>query len=77
MRFEELILKIPGDEFRVRFHHRLTVIHGVGSLERSALADSMIGALAGADSPTELTYVDNQGRRIRATGAEGRDSPSR
>ena len=38
MRLEELILRIPGDEFQVRFHEQLTVLSGIGMLERQALA---------------------------------------
>ncbi|MEY2434630.1 MAG: hypothetical protein QOC92_4355, partial [Acidimicrobiaceae bacterium] len=28
MRLEDLVLRIPGDEFRVRFHEHLTVLSG-------------------------------------------------
>src|SRR5688572_11665718 len=61
VRFEELVLRIPGDEFRVRFHDQLTVLCGIGMLERQALADSVIGALTGAADSTVLTYTDNTG----------------
>ena len=66
MRFEELVLRIPGDEVRVRFHDRFTMIAGIGTIERGALADSIIAALAGGEGATELTYLDGTGSRITA-----------
>ena len=62
MRLEELILRIPGDEFQVRFHEHLTVLSGVGMLERQALADSIIGALTGGADNAVARLVDHTGR---------------
>ena len=55
MRLEELVLRTAGDEFRVRFHEQLTVLSGIGMLERQALADSLLGALTGNAENTILT----------------------
>ena len=33
MRLEQLSLRIPGDEFRLRFHERLTIVSGIGVLD--------------------------------------------
>ena len=84
MRLEELILRIPGDEFQVRFHEHLTVLSGIGMLERQALADSIIGALTGSADSSVLHLVDHTGRQIEIVSnggtAEGRylddDSPA-
>ncbi|MEY2452199.1 MAG: hypothetical protein QOD92_1773 [Acidimicrobiaceae bacterium] len=64
MRLEELVLRIPGDEFQVRFHEHLTVLSGIGMLERQALADSIIGALSGHAENTVLTLQDRTGRPV-------------
>lgn len=64
MRFEELLLRIPGDEFRIRFHERMTVLSGIGLLERQAMTDSIVGAVTGEADATTLTYVDDAGRRV-------------
>jgi hypothetical protein len=65
VRFEELSLRIPGDELRMRFHDKITVLSGIGALERQGLVESLLGALAaGPAQSAELTYVDAQGQRI-------------
>jgi hypothetical protein len=72
VRFDELVLLIPGDEFHIRFHPQLTVLSGIGMLERQALADSLIGALTGTAESTVLTMTDNSGREIHARASGGR-----
>ena len=62
MRLEHLVLRIPGDEFQVRFHEHLTVLSGIGMLERQALADSLLGALTGNADNTIVTFRDRSGR---------------
>jgi len=76
VRFEQLTLRIPGDEFRVPFHERLTVLAGIGVLERRAMIDSIVGALAGGPQSTELVYRDAQGRTVTVTCEAGRVSSS-
>jgi hypothetical protein len=71
MRLEELVLRTPGDEFRVRFHEHLTVLSGIGMLERQALADSLLGALTGNAENTVLTYVDREGRIVEILSSGG------
>lgn len=68
------MLRIPGDEFRVRFHEQLTVLSGIGMLERQALADSVIGALTGATESTVMTLTDNTGRPVQLVSSAGRVS---
>jgi hypothetical protein len=71
MRLDELVLRIPGDEFRVHFHEHLTVLCGIGLLERHALADSLLQALAGTAENTTLTYTDRTGRQVQVVSAGG------
>src|SRR5262249_22671823 len=71
MRLEELVLRTPGDEFRVRFHEHLTVLSGIGMLERQAFADSLPGALTGNAENTVLTYVDRDGRIVEIISSGG------
>lgn len=71
MRYDEFALRVPGDDdgFRIRFHKQLTVLAGVGSLERQALLDAVIGALTGSGDAATLTCFDYTGRQMQlATG---------
>ena len=71
MRLEDLVLRIPGDEFQVRFHEHLTVLCGIGMLERQALADSIVGALSGQAENTVLTFKDRTGRPVEIVSTGG------
>lgn len=71
MRLQELVLRIPDDELRIRFHAQLTVLCGIGLLERKALIDSLIGAMTGTGGETLLTYLDQQGRLVELVGGDG------
>src|SRR4051794_25211102 len=71
MRLDDLVLKLPGDEFQVRFHEHLTVLSGVGMLERQALADSIIGALTGNAEHTVVTMIDRTGRPFEIVASGG------
>ncbi|MBV8162558.1 MAG: hypothetical protein JO265_16695 [Acidimicrobiia bacterium] len=71
MRFEELSLRIPGDELRVRFHKRITVLSGLEDSERRGLVDSLLGGLAdGPTGQTVLVYRDAQDRRVTVSRDE-------
>ncbi len=65
VRIEQLTLQVPGDEFRLRFHEHLTVIAGIGVLERQALVDSLVLGLAGVAPGTSVDYRDGTGRLVR------------
>src|SRR5436190_22665360 len=71
MRLEDLVLRIPGDEFQVHFHEHLTVLSGIGMLERQALADSLVGALSGHAENTVLTFKDRTGRPVEIVSSGG------
>jgi hypothetical protein len=66
------VLRIPGDELRVRFHEQLTVLCGIGILERQALRESLISALAGTADDTVLTYTDRTGRQVEIVSTGGK-----
>lgn len=70
MRFEEFCLRIPDGEFRMRFHERLTVVAGIGSIERDELLDSVLGALTGSLADTRFTYVDELGQVVAVEQGE-------
>src|SRR5258708_2746664 len=71
MRLEDLVLRIPGDEFQVHFHEQLTVLSGIGMLERQALADSIIGALTGDAENSVATLTDRTGRPVEIVSNGG------
>lgn len=76
MRYDEFALRVPGEDegFRIRFHEHLTVLAGVGSLERQALIDAVVGALTGEGDATTLTCTDYTGRPMELTTGGGRVS---
>ena len=73
VRFDELVLKVPGDELRVKFHPRMTVLSGLGAPEREALARSIAGALTGGADSTAMRYQDGTGRLVNVLA--GPDGP--
>ena len=71
MRFDEFVLRVPGEEFRLRFHEQLTVLAGVGALERQALIAALVGSLTGDADSTTLTCIDHTGRAVELTNERG------
>ena len=67
MRFDEFVLRVPGEEFRIRFHEHLTVLAGVGALERQALVSALVGAMSGTTDGTTIACVDHTGRPVEVT----------
>ena len=72
VRFVELVLRIPGDEYKIRFHDQLTVLSGIGMIEREALADSLIGAITGEAESTVLVFLDGDSRPAQIVSSDGR-----
>src|ERR1700737_2705084 len=75
MRFHQLILEEGSDEVVLAFHPRLTVIAGLGRLEREGVIGELLGVLAGVRENSRLDLVDDGGRRlsVRRAGAHERD----
>ena len=71
MRIDELVLKVAGDELRVKFHPQLTVLAGLSASERERLTSSIFGALTGGAESTALRYADGTGRMVSLVGEGG------
>jgi hypothetical protein len=78
MRIEELIVLQADGLLSVPFHHRLTVLTGVGATGRTELIETLHRAMNGTDGSTELRYRDELGRPllVRRTGGRRRVSAS-
>lgn len=64
MRFQRLLLESAGATVTVDLHPRLTIVAGVGELERQSLVTELLGGLAGSRPGTHLEVVDDSGRRL-------------
>ncbi|HEX7166484.1 MAG TPA: hypothetical protein VF230_05835 [Acidimicrobiales bacterium] len=64
MRFQRLLLESAGATVTVDLHPRLTVVAGVGDLERESLVTELLGGLASSRPGTHLEVVDDSGRRL-------------
>jgi hypothetical protein len=70
--FERLAIEAGGDTFTLGFHERLTVIAGVGRLEREGLENELVGALSSGRSGVHLEIRSDAGGRyaiVRPSGA--------
>lgn len=76
MRFQRLLLEAGAHTVTVDLHPRLTIIAGVGDLERESLVTELLGGLAGSRPGTHLELVEDTGRRLGvihpASGARDR-----
>ena len=64
MHWERLILSSRDSSVTVRFHPRLTVVVGVGPLEREGITSEVLGALRGPRPGTNLEVVEADGSRL-------------
>ena len=64
MRFQRLLLEAAGATVTVDLHPRLTVVAGVGPLERESLVTELLGGLASSRPGTHLEVIDDSGRRL-------------
>jgi hypothetical protein len=75
VRYERLVIEAGDNSFCLDLHPRLTVIAGVGRVERDALVGELVGALSSNRSGVHLEAVEDGGRRLavfRPTGAAAR-----
>ncbi len=75
VRFERLIIEAGSATFNLDLHQRLTVIAGVGKMERDALVAELLAALTSGRSGVHVEAVEDTGRRLavfRPAGAKGR-----
>lgn len=75
MRYERLVIEAGANTFTLDLHPRLTVIAGLGRVERDALVAELLGALASARTGVHVEAVEDTGRRLavfRPAGAKPR-----
>lgn len=71
MLFERLAIDAEADTFNLDFHDRLTVITGVGHLEREGLINELVGALGDSRSGVHLEMASDAGNRFAVFRPEG------
>lgn len=64
MRFERLVIEAGENTFSLAFHPRLTVISGVGRLEREGLVSELVGALSASRAGVHAEIVADNGNRF-------------
>jgi hypothetical protein len=76
MRIEELVVLQPDGLLSVPFHHRMSVLTGLGGPARGEFVETLHRAMNGTDGSTELRYRDDHGRPllVRRTGGRRRVS---
>lgn len=76
MRIKQLVLFGPGEDFRLQFGERLTVLAGLSTDERAELVEVLVEAMAGRLPNASVIYTDHAGRRVFAdrTGATFADT---
>jgi hypothetical protein len=71
MRFERIVIEAGTNTFSLDFHERLTVVAGLGRLEREGLVNELIGALSASRSGVHLEMVSDAGSRFAIFRPEG------
>lgn len=64
MRVERLVIEAGPNTVSLELHPRLTVVAGLGRLEREALAGELLAALASNRTGVHLEAVEDGGRRL-------------
>jgi len=75
MRFERLVIEAGENTFTLDFHPRLTVISGVGQLEREGLISELVGSLSSSRPGVHAEIAADNGNRFaifRPHGARAR-----
>ena len=73
MRYERLVIDAGGDTtFALEFHPRLTVVTGVGRLEREGLMSELVGVLSSNRSGGALEVTDDHGRHLAIFRPQGK-----
>jgi hypothetical protein len=69
--FERLVIDAGAGTYGLDFHERLTVITGVGQLEREGLVNELVGALGNSRSGVHLEMASDAGNRFAVFRPEG------
>ena len=75
MQFERLVIEAGSNTFSLALHPRLTVIAGLGQLERDSLIGELVGALSSSRTGVHAELVEDGGRHLavfRPTGGRHR-----
>ncbi len=64
MHFERLVIEAGDNTFTLDLHPRLTVIAGVGRLEREGLVSELVGALSSSRPGVHLELEEDSGRHL-------------
>jgi len=75
MRFERMVIEAGTNTFSLAMHPRLTIIAGLGQVERDGICGELIGSLSSSRNGVHLELVTDQGRRLavfRPAGARHR-----
>lgn len=64
MRFDRLVIEADENTFSLEFHPRLTVIGGVGRLEREGLITELVGSLSSSRAGVHAEIVADNGNRF-------------
>ena len=64
MHFERLVIEAGDNTFTLDLHPRLTVIAGVGRLEREGLVSELVGALSASRPGVHLELEEDSGRHL-------------
>jgi len=62
--FERLVIEAGENTFTLDLHERLTVIAGVGRLEREGLVSELVGALGPSRAGVHLEIIETSGRHL-------------
>lgn len=66
MRVERLVIEAGENTFTLDLHPRLTVVAGMGSVERESLVGELIGALGGSRTGVHVELEERGGRHLAA-----------
>jgi len=64
VRYERLVIQAGSNSFTLNLHPQLTVIAGVGQLERESLIGELVGALGSSRSGVHAELVQDDGRHL-------------
>jgi len=64
MRFERIVIEAGDNTFNLEFHKRLTVISGVGRVEREGLISELVGSLSASRAGVHAEVVADMGTRF-------------
>jgi hypothetical protein len=71
VRYERLVIQAGSNSFSVSLHPRLTVIAGLGAVERDGLVGELIGALGSSRTGVHAEIVQDDGRHLAVFRPEG------